>query len=584
MEIVIWKHRLKEFCKSAVLKSFVINLILMGVMFLFFKPTMKSDDYYLSQICYGVYNGEYDVHLVYNSIWLGYIIRALLTCFPKVAWYTVLQIICVFVAFWTLLYIAIHKRCTTYAGLGLLFFSYDCYIRITFTKTAMVLMAVGILVIFLFLKEESGFNRNRWCLWGVFLCYFGAMWRYEGLMSVFALLAGIGVIEIWGKVCSKERVWKYALCYVGIMAFILLGNRALKVIGRDLYALDANWSSFHYDNSLKSAVLDYTVDNYELYEDEYKSIGVSRNDLELLYSNNLFDVEFLTEAKSREIIEIARKDVKAESLLENVFLFSNIKSFVQKVAPAYLLKPGFICFLVLSLFFMRGSSLRKSLIWMYIAVMLCAENYYLFLQGRVLQPHVDTGMIFTACMFLFYFYLEELLSGELEQLNEKRYISVLSIILICAIQSSYAEITLDAFYDYNSVNACSAENGRMVMEEVHKDKDHLYIMPARESVFSRWAFDTFEVMPLGYCSNTFVLGEQLYGDAREILHNYNVSNVYKDMINSEQIYFLVSDDIEWESVERVQLYIQEHYEPNAEMVKVREIGTANVYECTTKAM
>ena len=117
------------------------------------------------------------------------------------------------------------------------------------------------------------------------------------------------------------------------------------------------------------------------------------------------------------------------------------------------------------------------------------------------------------------------------------------------------------------------------MDVITADQDHLYLMPARESVYLKWCFDTFEVIPKKYFQNAFCMGTYLWPSHREALSNYQVTNPLKEILNSDRIYFLVSDDVEDYFTTVFLTYVQEHYDEEARLDKTKEVGYANVYRC-----
>ena len=71
---------------------------------------------------------------------------------------------------------------------------------------------------------------------------------------------------------------------------------------------------------------------------------------------------------------------------------------------------------------------------------------------------------------------------------------------------------------------------------------------------------------------TYLSGKQLPRETKkDVLYNFGISNVYRDAINNEDVYFVA----EHHSV-MLQTYIQENYDPNAYLVPVRVVDSVEI--------
>lgn len=563
---------------SNLIKAIVLNAIVLIALLLFFKPTLKSDDYYLSEIIYGAVSGEYDVHLVYNNILLGYFTKALLEVFPNVAWFSVLQIAFLFFAFIILTYWILSNRTTEYkyfiSVIILLVFGYECYIRLTFTKTAGILIAVGLLVVLDAIKQNK--IRSLLFVSGITSVFVGILYRKATLSSVLAFLIGIVIIEVICKIGKKEykHAIKKFLAYMTVFLCVFMGSTFVTKLNNYLYSNDSQWNNYYYMNSLKSKIVDYTTNNYESQSEEYNKIGISENDLNLIYSNDLYDLEYLTEDKLWEVISIAQQSESESFILEAVDI-ENVYGFLQDVPIEYIRTFSFSAYLILTLFIIINGGKRNYLSCLYTIFIMIGENYYLFLQGRVLQPHVDVVIIFSACLVILNFL-------EIKEQSSKSKVLIKNVsflVMLITVLNSFESISAPYFWNYGSENACNPEKSKAIMDVLSRDKDNLYVTISNESVYSKWSFDTFEVIPKNYFSNIYTLGSYPWGSHRIALERYNVKNIYKELVNADNIYFFVSDDLEDKGVNSVLTYINEHYDKKAEFEKVQEIDYINIYRC-----
>lgn len=570
--------RIKRINFSYIVKAFILNTLVLILLFLFFKPVEKSDDYYLGEIAYGAFSGKYDVHLVYNNIILGYLIKGLMILFPNVAWYTVLQVIFIFCAFSILTYYLLKMkterniRLLIYFFLG--WFGYECYIKITFTKTAAVLVATGVFMLFKAIE-----NRNKIWIYivGFAEIFVGILYRRAIVSSVLGIMIGICLIDLI-KQRKKHRVLcKRVIIYLTSILIILGVSKLAANLNGYLYSLEEGWNQYYHLNYLKGAIVDYTSNNYDTNAEEYSAIGVSENDLAMIYNNDLYDFDYLSEDLVNKIISIAQTE-KQSGEIKEIFKFQNIQDFFKTVPIAYIRLASFGCFILVSLYFFMYGPKYKIRYWLYVIAVILAENYYLFLLGRVLQPYIDFGIIYAASLFLLFF-MDQDTKYEV-QLRRKNSVTV-TVLLVLGffILNGLNEITAPYFYNYGSENACNPKKSKEIMDVITEDKSHLYITPSRESVFTRWGFDTFEVIPKGYFSNVFSMGNYILPSQKKALDNFCVENPLKEISNADNMYFLVSDDLETDAVNTFSTYVTEHYDKNAEMVKVKKIGTANIYRC-----
>lgn len=560
-------------------KAFAINFVILCILFLLFMPSQKSDDYYLGEIAYGSTSGENDVHLVYNHIFLGYLIKGLAGIFPNIAWYTVLQVVFVLGAFTALTYYFLTSG--SYANLFLadiflkFFFGYECYTKITFTKTGFVLISTGIF----FLLKAVFETKQTWThAVGIVQITLGILYRRAAVSSVLGLMIGICIIEVLAAWKEKRlNVNKIIMIMLPITA-VLCVSQIFGSLNTYLYSLDDDWNRYYDQNSRKSAVVDYTIYDYEQHANEYAALGISENDLTMIYNNDLYDPEILTEDMLEEIGNIAKQD-KQSGLLMEVFRLENMRAFMREIPVTYIKRFGFGCFLILSMIFYLSVSGSKMFCLLLIMALMTAENYYLFLKGRVLQPYIDAGIIYASCLFLIYF-----MSGEkrerisMQRMTVRGMIPAIALAFILYLSYSVSLLT-GPFFDYGGSHATSPQKSKRIMDVITADKDHLYLLPSRESVYLKWCFDTFEYIPKNYFQNVFCMGTYLWPCHTEALNRYQVTNPLKEMLDADHIYFLVSDDIEGYFTNIFLTYVQEHYDEDAKLDKVKEVGYANVYMC-----
>lgn len=207
-------ERIEKKTKNApLLISILLNLLAVIIIFLLFEPTMKSDDYDMCNLLYGGVNGQYESQLLYSSIIWGKMLVWLLHIFPSIAWYAVLQYILIICAMiWV--DVILLKRNKNYGtwlfGLAL-FLTYEFMIRLTFSKTAGILMIAGYIVLLNAIEHKRKYVDF---LGGVFFLFMGMIIRLS--MNYFLMVSAIffgAVVLSSVKLKDKKQVLKQMVTF-----------------------------------------------------------------------------------------------------------------------------------------------------------------------------------------------------------------------------------------------------------------------------------------------------------------------------------------------------------------------------------
>ena len=162
--------------------AILINLFFLLAIILFGDMKYEvSDDFVMDTILSGAYGSQYDAHLLFSNMILGYGLKLLYMLIPTVSWYFVMHITLCFLALTCISFIILNER-TDVVGVTLTilfvsFFSDDLYLLVQFTKTAAVsLMAGGCLFLYAF-WHFAGKKRVGYGITGAILCCLGGMVR-----------------------------------------------------------------------------------------------------------------------------------------------------------------------------------------------------------------------------------------------------------------------------------------------------------------------------------------------------------------------------------------------------------------------
>ena len=187
--------------------SLVFNIFMMLLLHRMFSPVFEgSDDITIVQFVNGSC-GSFDPHMVYQNYLVGLVLAGLYKNFPLVPWYSWFQYAALCAAFTGITYV-LTCRVRKGAGFALAllvqaFAAYECYINIQYTKTAGVLAAAGMMLIWNGLWGASNTDYDAGAvppagriLWadvvmGIALAVCSILGRYAQFAACAALTAGI---------------------------------------------------------------------------------------------------------------------------------------------------------------------------------------------------------------------------------------------------------------------------------------------------------------------------------------------------------------------------------------------------------
>lgn len=132
--------------------SLLLNVILLALLLLIFKPGYETnDDIGIQNIVSGV-KGRSDAHLVYVNYLLGWLlVFAYKICPVHISVYAIAQYLTMLFAFTAIAYVLFNKiknKSAFWVTLALLVpFSYEGYIKLQYTKTAGIASAAGLFLL-----------------------------------------------------------------------------------------------------------------------------------------------------------------------------------------------------------------------------------------------------------------------------------------------------------------------------------------------------------------------------------------------------------------------------------------------------
>lgn len=271
--------------------SLAVNaVILAGMLMLTDMAYETNDDFAItSRIVAGYpYVGFVNYYLCKVLIGMQHLI-------PGINWYVILMIAASFAAFTCILYViyeAGESRIVSIAATVMaVFFAFDHYSTIQFTKTAALVMTAGMLLLVDCITEKK---KAPGYIVALVFVYLGAMIRVDALLAAAGFAGIYGLI--WLFMNRKRLISDKYFTAPRIALYVLLVALVFGAYELDQLSCRINVSTpelrYAEDYSLyRSNIVDYPT--YEYYEDhiaEYDAIGISQNDIYLI-DHWVFDYE-----------------------------------------------------------------------------------------------------------------------------------------------------------------------------------------------------------------------------------------------------------------------------------------------------
>ena len=546
--------------KESVWFSFLLNALLLIGLLVVFRPVYETnDDYGLANMVNGV-KGARDAHLIYAHYFLGLLLKVLYQLRQSVPWFSVLQYVVLYVSFTSITYVltrrAKNQSTIWFSYLLIIWFAYEGYIKLQYTKTAGIASVAGILLLFYAVCSQR--VSKRALAGGFALSCIGFMYRDAQFFAEAALMTGIGIyllIELKDtqdavKGQRQRKLFLYFGTFGGLLAAVVL----LHFVDRSFYRTP-EWETYDQFNEIRTELYDYGFPSYDQNEEAYRSLGIDKNAYDLLRGWNFMDTEKFTKDIFEKIAELKQPRPLDLQL---------VKAFLKKVPLGLLKVQCFYCFLLICLYWLLCSQhdQKNILSVLYEAVLVMAVYLFMFYKNRYLLNRVDVGIWLAVSVVVLWTISDtrEYFSG--------RY-GVFVLLMVVALDQYHWK----AHWRINSDEIISAMmSARTVVETVSQDKEHLYLMPV--GTVSIWrSYGVFDSPPGGLTSNIYSVGgwtanSPLYLD---VLKQYGVENPMKDFIGNENVYFFAKN------IDKILGYVRTYYKPDAEAVVVREINGLKAY-------
>lgn len=541
---------------GAVWFSCFFNLaVLAGMMLLLRSAFETNDDISISMIVNGAW-GVHDPHVICQNYLLGLLYSLFYRIgHGRIPWYAIIQFAAIFAALTNVTWVWFQKLQRAQAwlvnGILLIYFGYECYIRMQYTKTAGIMMAAGALLLFYEVEKEKASVRGM--IWGMILAVAGSLYRFEEAAICCVLMAGIGLYFLMTR---KKLITLIAV--FGLTGLLMVGT---EVFDHQIYASDPKWNTYMKYNDLRSNLTDYSMAPYKGNEEAYQEMGIDKTAYRIFKNGlNFYDPEIFS-LETVEKIEQLRPRNRLSKLL--------VMNFFKEFPIGYLKIPTFYGFLLLAYLwlFWRQKGWK---VWVIAGYEICAMgaiDFYLYYAGRYLENRVETGLWFAITLVVIWFY-DRRKTG----ITEKYALIALGGLLLAG-QSTWKEcwralsVQEEADRDYLRAS---------FMEAVETDPEGLYL--AKVGTITYTGYGILDAVPEGRFKNVVWYGGWEMGNPlwQNKMEEYGIVNPYRDLIDKEHVYLVDN------KIDLTVKYIQKHYQKNVEAELVKEAGYLQVYQIKSK--
>lgn len=557
----------KRIKNDIIFNSILINLFILMLLLLFFEPTTKSDDYDMAMVLYGALDGMYSSFVMYSSHLFSICVSFFLRVIPSVSWYYVIQYILIYISGVVIFFLV--KKCSKRKHMVLLriiyfIIGYELYIRITFTKTAGIVITAGLLSLLYFVEIEK--DNIRIFIIGIVLVVIGASIRYGMFFAISVPFSGAVITGL--ILMGKSNRMKVVLKYIKTLTVLLIAVIGFRYVDNSIGNSDVAWEKYKNVNSARARLQDYSMPDYTEYFEEYKKLNISYNDYIMFKEWGLYnDYDYFDEEKLRKIAEF-------NVINENQTFYDFINYVAKSIVNHYYHETGFYILSILVILFWVSSinSLGEARIAYLPIVGMCIATYvYLSYLGRV-QHHVDVSILIAGAIFLSFYHYKSY-----REFNEKKT-AVCLLLLFNYLSVFYTQLKTASYYDVNVYNQKEYySSNKRIMDLLSSDKKHVYqFCPITTNSLYDCVFTPFEIIPQNYYSNLGMTNRYYIPAWDKIAFNYGIDNYYAEATNSDRLLFVDNNENE-EWIQGLQVYINEHYSPNARYIKVKEIQSVNIY-------
>ena len=536
--------------KIDLILAFVINFIFLNIYTRYFWLIQESnDDLAMSFMAEGAY-GSYSEYLIFENVLWGKFLVGMYQWMPSIKWYNVTFFIMIFVSFWQMSYVFLRaqgrKIGSAVSAIMLIFCGYHTYVLFQFSRVTSIATIGGMIMLFYALEHaEDKLERNLCVLAGGALTIWASMMRFQ-MFGVCVILVGgaLAIYRLWKLLREKPvDLKKQILTYIGVFGVVGGLCLGLHLVDNAFYEMNPQWKEYKEYNEIRADLWDTGFPDYNANYEMYQSLGISENDF----------IYFLSWEMDEEVLTLDVLKTIQAAKPQRTF---SLSSFLDTFPKGFLGMSVYTLFVVLAL---AAIALDKKCIYFvaYEFIMVMCFEALFFWMRRFGVERIDSGMWMAACLTLLYA-TSETLSQRKEHAG-RWSIAAAGIAMI---------VSMSLLNGYTHIQLGKVGSTKSFYQEVTADKEHLYVMlTTAPSVY--YAYNFWEPCQQGDLSNVYnAFGWEYNVEVKhEILENYGITNIYRDSINNDDIYFIAGPQ-----AVRLEVYIRENYHPDAYLNYIGSIG------------
>ncbi len=538
--------------------SILINAVFLCVLLLVECPYYETNDDITLQ---NLVNLSRDVQDAWTqtSFLFGLVLTLLYRITQQLPWYIMVLYGVMFVSLTAVTYIALNFPDGWLGGMIaailLIFYGYQGYVVVNFTRVAGCAGAAGALLVVRGMRKEE--KRYLYILIGSLLAFAGFSIRSSEALAAFGCVSPAGIClllrlnEEEGKGRRGKVFLRYILCLVPVMA-LFAGGQAATVYARIESPVREAYSNY---SKARIAVMDHGFPSYAANKEAFEELDINRNAYQLYKHWDFYDPEKVPVETMERI---------AEMQPEYRFTLETVKAFFEKYPEKTFFNPMFLIYLiVLAAAVIFGRRDRSSnLTVLYQAAFMCGVYLYLFYIRRYGVPRVESALWLGASLGLF-----PILEKSRSRIS-RRGAAVAVLFALVFAQNDYSS-------DYRSLSELSRSrrvNFQNYVSMLSADQEHLYIFQTNR-FFPDQAYGPFDRVPAGSLNNLVPLGGWTTMSAPYLysFESYGVRNPFRDMIGNEKVR-LVTDD-----PDGIVRYLQDYYDASCHAKQIDTIGNNNIY-------
>lgn len=542
--------------KIDLLLALAINVLFFIIYICNFELVHESnDDLAISFFVEGAYGARTE-YLIYQNVLWGKFLVWIYQLAPQFKWYNILLYAGMFSSYLGISYTFLRTMGRKIGSLVnmivLLFVGYQTYVVFQYSRVATLATAAGMLLLFLAVEHaDSKWEKRIAVIAGAILALWGSMLRFQMFAMTVVLVAGAVVIYKAFVLIKEKRtnLLKELGAYIVVFGMVGVLSVGLYVVDRLHYSLNPEWKAFTEFNDVRTELWDYGFPDYIENSDVYESVDISMNDCWFYLCWNM-DSELITTEKLQVIADA--KEAKTFS----------IGDFFEAYPSSFIKMNLFVLYIVVSIFAI-GLNRKNIYFALYGFLGVMAFEAYFFWAGRHGIQRVDYSMWMAVVIGLFY-----AISGDLKLLKDKAWKYIIA--------AAAAVLMINAS-DFDSVERNTtgllADGSKIFYSPMMSDDEHLYVvLCGPPSVY--FSYDFWEPAQMGDLVNVYnAYGWEWATEVRQdVLEQWDMTNVYRDGINNEKVYFIVGG-----LQDTFQNYIRENYDPNAQLVLERTIFDMQVF-------